>query len=174
MSGHVPPNPSGLCFCGCGETTGRSPRGCSKYRRGDHFCWIRGHSLHPAEFWTVDEETGCWNWHSANGLGYGVITIKRRGWLAHRWVYEQRVGPIPDGLQLDHLCRNRRCVNPEHLEPVTQAENTRRGLATKLTAEQVAEIRAAGGPLRPLAERFGVDPSTICHIRKGRKSWVAA
>jgi hypothetical protein len=47
---------------------------------------------------------------------------------AHRWSYEHNVGPIPDGFQIDHLCRNRKCVNPDHLEPVTQRENILRGV----------------------------------------------
>ena len=51
------------------------------------------------------------------------------GVLAHRWSYEYHVGPIPDGLQLDHLCRVRHCVNPQHLEPVTARENTLRGMS---------------------------------------------
>lgn len=71
---------------------------------------------------------GCWQWISTvNSEGYGQIRIsgKQRG--AHRVVYEELVGPIPEGLQLDHLCRNRSCVNPDHLEPVTHRENWRRG-----------------------------------------------
>lgn len=67
---------------------------------------------------------GCWEWTGAkNAGGYGVC----RGQQAHRASYELLVGPIPAGLQLDHLCRNRACVNPDHLEPVTRKVNILRG-----------------------------------------------
>lgn len=60
--------------------------------------------------------------------GYGVLSTARgTGVLAHRWAYEQFVGPIPEGLVIDHLCRVRHCVNPDHLEAVTNEENLRRG-----------------------------------------------
>lgn len=58
--------------------------------------------------------------------GYGKFQVARRDNVAHRWAYEFFVGPIPSGLDLDHLCRERRCVRPEHLEPVTREENQRR------------------------------------------------
>jgi hypothetical protein len=75
-------------------------------------------------------ESGCFEWiASLNNTGYGTFAIGGgRSTVAHRWSYEYHVGPIPDGLHLDHLCRNRRCVNPDHLEPVTISENLLRGI----------------------------------------------
>lgn len=70
--------------------------------------------------------TECWLWHGyMDRNGYGKYGSR---W-AHRAVYEALVGPIPSGLTLDHLCRNPPCVNPHHLEPVTMAENGRRGMS---------------------------------------------
>lgn len=72
--------------------------------------------------------SGCWLWTGATyPAGYGKTGVDGRTLLAHRVSYELFVGPIPEGLQLDHLCRVRNCVNPAHLEPVTAAENTLRG-----------------------------------------------
>ena len=74
---------------------------------------------------TAPGEGGCIEWTaSLNSNGYGTFTAASYVTvMAHRWAYEHYVGPIPPGMTLDHLCRNRRCVNPEHLEPVTQHEN---------------------------------------------------
>ena len=75
-------------------------------------------------------DSGCWEWMAyTNACGYGVFGVPPRGrtMLAHRWVYEFMIGEIPEGLVLDHLCRNRACVNPYHLEPVTHAVNMSRG-----------------------------------------------
>jgi hypothetical protein len=72
----------------------------------------------------------CWVWEgSVDGKGYGLLRVGGALEKAHRVAYELVVGPVPEGLQLDHLCRLRRCVRPSHLEPATNRENTLRGAA---------------------------------------------
>lgn len=82
-------------------------------------------------FWMkVDKSGSCWMWTRAlNHDGYGWFGVGRTAVLAHRWAYEHLVGPIPNGLELDHLCRVRSCVNPSHLEAVVHRENVIRGEA---------------------------------------------
>jgi hypothetical protein len=87
-------------------------------------------------FWRyVTPSDGCWEWQGRLDChGYAWISRGGRGAkrdAAHRVSYELHIGPIPEGLHIDHLCRNPRCVNPSHLEPVTQAENNRRALPFK-------------------------------------------
>jgi hypothetical protein len=86
-------------------------------------------------------------------------------------MWEQVNGPIPEGLQLDHLCSVPSCVNPDHLEPVTPAENARRSRSTKLTPGDVSEIRERlghGERHADIARSFGVCTATISHISSGR------
>ena len=100
---------------------------------GKHHVRLRKHGdpLHDTYWlmiWSrVDDSGECWLWTGPQTWnGYGHASFRRRSTTAHRAVYEYLVGSVPDGLDLDHLCRVRLCVNPNHLEPVTRAENMRR------------------------------------------------
>ena len=92
-------------------------------------------SAYQKRFWEKVDATGdCWEWAAGISVkGYGTFHVKagtkHTTARAHRVAWELLVGPIPDGLTLDHLCRNKRCVNPDHLEPVTIGENVRRATA---------------------------------------------
>lgn len=99
----------------------------------------------PAQFLErVTKTDTCWLYQGPTaGAGYGVFSIAKRVLVyAHRYSYEYHVGPIPEGMEIDHLCRNRRCVNPAHLEPVTHAENVRRATAARTQCPQGHEYDA--------------------------------
>lgn len=84
------------------------------------------------------KESGCWVWQrDVSGYGYASFWADGKKIAVHRWAHQRFVGPIPDGYQVDHLCKNTRCVNPDHLEAVTQRENTlRNGGPTALAARK--------------------------------------
>lgn len=101
-------------------------------------------------FWPkVDQqEGGCWLWlGNTTTTGYGRFWFEGRNWPAHRWSYSHFIAPVPDALEVDHLCRTRACVNPSHLEPVTHLENSRRAkyAAEHCTQGHVLPTPAADG-----------------------------
>lgn len=174
-----------LCECGCGlpaplwkataRTLGRI--------KGQPARFINGHcnrktSKGPGH--EVDSVTGCWNWTgSLDVLGYGRVWIgNRKTKKAHRQYYERYVGLIPDGLTIDHLCRNKRCVNPAHLEAVSADENARRA-NSKLNHDQRAEVQRLyerdGLSAREISKQFGVTVETVFivvrPIRKRNRSY---
>ena len=171
------PNPSGLCQCGCGQRTPLAPYNhqCG-WVKGKPTSFIKGHNNRksPVEYLPEDRgyETPCWIWQrfiQPDGYGRCVVQTEngRKSKSAHIMVWERHRGPVPAGLELDHLCRVRACVNPDHLEPVTKTENQRRSPRCKLNASLVAEmraLRAEGWTLVRLAERFHVSVPVVSKV----------
>ena len=75
----------------------------------------------------IESDNGCWLWTASSWQGYGQVSWQGRPVKAHRLIYKLLVGPVPEGMTLDHLCRKRACVNPAHLEPVSHQVNLLRG-----------------------------------------------
>ncbi len=136
----VSPVAPGYCECGCGQQTAIAPRNRAECG------WVKGkpqrylHLHHPRgkqrQWQAVLKDTGhsspCHIWLGPlNSSGYARVMRGGVLQMAHRYAYEAAVGPIPAGLEIDHLCMQRRCVNPEHLEPVTHEENNRRARAAR-------------------------------------------
>lgn len=128
----------------------------------------------------VDESSGCWMWqgalHHGRAVGghYGSIGFQGSSLLAHRAVWLATVGPIPDGLHLDHLCRTPPCVNPDHLEPVTPAENFRRGehksvMFGRGVCHRGHDLDDQGVRVRPDGTR---ECNACCRLREGYKGNV--
>ena len=117
----------------------------------------------------IDPATGC---HVAqagvNHQGYPVYKHKGRRHSAARVVWMEQRGPIPDGLQIDHLCRNRACVNLDHLELVTCEENVRRSRVAKLDLATARMIRESSERGIDLARRYGVSQALVSLIRSGK------
>ncbi|WP_193510444.1 HNH endonuclease [Cryobacterium sp. BB736] len=98
----------------------------------------QGYSLWIENLWvarrlaSIRFEGDCIIWTGrTNNMGYGIVSQNNKSFPAHRWFFERFVSPVPKHLFLDHLCRTPLCVNPKHLEPVTQLENDRRGLVAR-------------------------------------------
>lgn len=111
---------------------------------------------------------GCWEWTAQKCWG-GYARIRAYGAMrvAHRVLYELLVGPVPTGLDLDHLCRNRGCVNPEHLEPVTRKENVNRGIVAQVNGDRNRALtRCKRG------HEFTLENTYVSKTRKGNPGRV--
>ncbi len=108
-------------------------------------------------FWAMVTKTdSCWLWTGAKASKYGhgkFMPTAKKNMKAHRWAWEALVGPIPDGLTLDHLCRVPACVNPAHLEPVTLSENVRRQAAAITHCPQGHPLSGANLYRSPVGRR---------------------
>jgi hypothetical protein len=117
----------------------------------------------------------CWPWLGAITGGYGVVSpaLQRDGGFksrrVHRIIYELLIGPIPDGLVPDHLCRNRRCANPKHLEIVTNKENILRGISW--SAKNAMKTHCPQGH-EYSEENTYIDPSGYRQCRKCKQRWL--
>lgn len=174
--------PYGYCHCGCGERTRLAPE--TSRRAG----WVKGQPLRyvythqiprvPAH---VEEPgplaTPCHVWRGRrNDDGYALQTVEGGSDFVHRRRWIERHGAVAEGHELDHLCRNRACVNPEHLESVTHLVNVRRGRRPRLGIERAREIKSllrGGWGVTDIASAYGVNPGTVSHIRSGL-AWADA
>lgn len=163
------------CECGCGQPAGvydapYTPRhGKPKRFIHGHNAWNRDPDRHLRNI-EKDPETGCWLWKGGfGGWGYGLLAWEGGHQYAHRWFYERQYGPVPESFEVDHLCRNRGCVNPEHLDAVPHEINIRRRPGGKLSEADIAELRdrfaewrgSARAFGRAMAAEFGAAPGTI-------------
>ena len=118
-------------------------------------------------FWqgfTINIETGCWDWNGFLNDGYGGLYNGLRKVAVHRYSYELRYGTIPKELEIDHLCRNPKCVNPEHLEAVTHKENMQRGIVGEsLRMRKLARTHCyRGHPFAPDNVRLDKQGYRVC------------
>lgn len=183
------PIPYGCCHCGCGERTPISEKNITAlgWRKGEPIRYVKGHNQRGKRKYESNDyyphyealdkgyDTLCWIWNRSLSTG-GYAQVRKDGRLqgVHRLHYELKHGAIPEGLLPDHLCRQRSCVNPDHIEPVTNEENIRRGANAKLCPEGVREIRRLHATRRhsykALGQRFGVSRDLVYRIVK-RTLW---
>lgn len=122
------------------------------------------------ELYEPEPNSGCWLWLGHLQRGYARFRANGRKHVAHRWSWEHVNGPVPEGLQLDHLCRRRACVNPSHLEPVTARENNLRGAS--VTAANARQTHCRRGHAFTADNTYTFRNSRVC--RECRREYMRA
>ena len=167
----------GFCACGCGRKTKKSK--INRKERG----WIKGqpikfivnhrHKILLEDLYIINKE-GCWIWtgYIANN-GYGKIGLSHGETLAHRYVFKIFKGKIPKNKELDHKCRVRNCVNPEHLRIVTRLVNSRCGAKTKINIEIAKEIYNLKNIMyyKDVCKKYKIG-KTLVHNIWNKKAWL--
>lgn len=124
----------------------------------------------------TSEGAGCWEWTGTRTKdGYGIASVGgHKGMAAHRAMYIEMVGPIPESMEIDHICRNRGCVNPAHLEVVTRTENIRRALPWN--PQRLKSQCAHGHPFDTENTRFAKNGQRVCRTcsREWTREWMRA
>lgn len=141
-----------MCACGCGSIAPlvRRNNAALGHIKGKQHDFVSGHNkrmLAGIDMLMKNVEKGaeqsCWNWIGRlNRKGYGDVQIRGVKHNAHRAFYIEMGNSIPNGYHLDHLCRNKACVNPMHMEPVTPQENVRRQHAARAQEKRLRELCA--------------------------------
>jgi hypothetical protein len=166
-------------MCGCGQRTRLSTRNRPDlgHVKGQPLTYVNGHNARGTGQWRISVEdrgfeTACHIWLGSKDLrGYGQASNDGQVEPTHRIAYARVHGPVPAGMDIDHLCRIPSCCNPAHLEAVTHAENNRRGAGTKLTKSQALAVRAGERPHREIAMAYGISQRTVRSIKNG-ETWV--
>lgn len=191
----------GTCWCGCGRVAPlcKATNRAEHHFRGLPRPYIFGHqtkgkvghnagktvnhkNLHPFKYrdgrpkYKVNEQTGCWDWIGpldTTGAGSTCLTYRKKD-RAYRvsWMLHNKVTSIPKGFVVDHICRRRCCVNPLHLQLITQADNARRGKNGKLSQSDADHIRFLYGEgrmtMQEIADGYGVHPAHVSRVVAGQ------
>lgn len=178
--------PYGFCWCDCGRRTKIATRSDRRdlaniVIKGEPQKYIRSHhKLRRGPDYEVDPKTGCWLWaHGTTAAGYGHVNLGGGKWqTAHRQYYERRHGALAPGVSLHHECQVRRCVNPDHLRPMSRSEhvaahafsneNHWNARLTNADVRRMRELRRAGVTNKELAANYNISVDHARAVTTGR------